>query len=44
LESDVPRKLAAARVQVRLASNWMRISPSVYNDMSDIERLREALS
>lgn len=43
LESDVPRKLAAAGVQVRLASNWMRISPSVYNDMVDIERLLEAL-
>ena len=44
LESDIPRRLAAAQVQVRLASNWMRISPSVYNDMSDIERLLEALA
>jgi len=44
LESDIPKRLAAAGVQVRLASHWMRISPSVYNDMSDIERLLEALS
>jgi selenocysteine lyase/cysteine desulfurase len=44
LESDIPRRLAAAGVQVRLASNWMRVSPSVYNDMADIERLLEALS
>ena len=44
LESDIPRRLAAAQVQVRLASNWMRVSPSVYNDMSDIERLLEALA
>jgi selenocysteine lyase/cysteine desulfurase len=44
LESDIPKRLAAAGVQVRLASNWMRISPSVYNDMSDIERLLEALA
>lgn len=43
-ESDVPRRLAAARINVRVAANWMRISPSVYNDMADIERLLEALS
>ena len=44
LESDIPRRLAAAQVQVRLASSWMRVSPSVYNDMSDIDRLLEALA
>lgn len=44
LESDVPKRLAAAKVNVRVAANWMRISPSVYNDMGDIERLLEALS
>ncbi len=43
-ESDVPKRLAAAKVNVRLARHWMRISPSVYNDMADVERLLEALS
>jgi selenocysteine lyase/cysteine desulfurase len=43
-ESEVPKKLAAAKVQVRVAANWMRISPSVYNDMADVERLLEALA
>lgn len=42
--SDVPGKLLAARVNVRLARDWMRVSPSVYNDMADIERLLEALA
>jgi selenocysteine lyase/cysteine desulfurase len=37
-------KLQAARVNVRVAPTWMRISPSIYNDMADIERLLEALS
>jgi len=41
---EVARKLDAARVNVRVAPHWMRISPSVYNDMSDVERLLEALS
>lgn len=40
----ITRKLAAARVDVRVAPYWMRISPSVYNDMHDIDRLLEALS
>lgn len=42
--SDVPRRLLAARVNVRVAKHWLRVSPSVYNDMKDIERLLEALS
>jgi len=37
-------KLDAARVNVRVADYWMRIAPSVYNDMNDIERLLEALA
>ena len=37
-------KLQAARVTVRVAPTWMRIAPSVYNDMADIDRLLEALS
>ncbi len=42
--SDIPKRLEAARVQVRIANDWLRVSPSVYNDMRDIERLLEALS
>jgi selenocysteine lyase/cysteine desulfurase len=42
--SDVPRKLRVAGVNVRLATHWMRVSPSIYNDMRDIERLLDALS
>ena len=40
----VTRKLKAAAVDVRVAPYWVRIAPSVYNDMADIERLLEALS
>jgi selenocysteine lyase/cysteine desulfurase len=39
----VAAKLAAAKVNVRVAPTWIRISPSVYNDMADIERLLEAV-
>lgn len=38
------KKLAAAKVDVRLAPYWIRIAPSVYNDMADIDRLLEALA
>jgi len=31
-------------VNVRVADYWMRIAPSVYNDMHDVERLLEALA
>jgi selenocysteine lyase/cysteine desulfurase len=40
----INRTLQNARVNVRVAEYWMRISPSVYNDMSDIDRLLNALS
>jgi selenocysteine lyase/cysteine desulfurase len=43
-DSDVPKRLMAARVNVRLAQHWMRLSPSVYNDMRDVERVLEALA
>jgi selenocysteine lyase/cysteine desulfurase len=43
-EAGINTKLAAARVNVRVAPYWMRIAPSVYNDMGDVERLLEALS
>lgn len=38
------QKLEAARVNVRVSRYWTRMSPSVYNDMGDIERLLEVLS
>jgi selenocysteine lyase/cysteine desulfurase len=43
-ESDVPKRLAAAKVNVRLGRDWMRLSPSVYNDMADVERFLAALA
>jgi selenocysteine lyase/cysteine desulfurase len=42
--ASVQRKLQAANVNVRVAPLWVRFSPSVYNDMADIERVLEALS
>jgi selenocysteine lyase/cysteine desulfurase len=42
--SAIARKLDAARVNVRVAPHWMRLSPSVYNDMADVDRLLEALA
>ncbi len=41
---EAARKLADRRVDVRVAPHWIRIAPSVYNDMGDIERLLDALS
>ena len=40
----INRKLQAAQVTVRVAPYWMRIAPSFYNDMHDVDRLLEALS
>jgi selenocysteine lyase/cysteine desulfurase len=40
----ITRKLQAARVNVRVAPYWMRIAPSIYNDMPDVERLLDALA
>lgn len=37
-------RLQKANINVRLGDHFMRISPSVYNDLRDIERLLEALS
>ena len=42
--SDIPRKLQAAKVNVRFSTNWMRLSPSVYNDMADVDRFLEAIA
>jgi len=43
-EAGITKKLEKARVNVRVAPYWMRISPSIYNDMHDIDRLLDALS
>jgi selenocysteine lyase/cysteine desulfurase len=43
-QGDLQRKLQAGRVNVRLSTHWMRLSPSVYNDMGDIDRFLEVLS
>ncbi len=43
-KSNIPRRLEEAKINVRLAQHWMRISPSVYNDMGDIERLLAVLA
>ncbi len=41
--SDLPKRLQAAKVNVRIGRDWMRLSPSVYNDMADIDRFLDAL-
>lgn len=43
-KSNIPRRLEEAKINVRLAQHWMRILPSVYNDMGDIERLLAELA
>src|SRR5215472_16225654 len=42
--SNVVERLKKANVNVRVAEDFLRISPSVFNDMADIEKLLEALS
>ncbi len=37
-------RLQKANINVRLGAHFLRVSPSVYNDMQDIDRLLEALS
>jgi selenocysteine lyase/cysteine desulfurase len=37
-------RLKKANVNVRVAEDFLRVSPSVFNDMSDIDKLLEALS
>jgi selenocysteine lyase/cysteine desulfurase len=37
-------RLQKANVNVRLGAHFLRVSPSIYNDMRDIDRLLEALS
>lgn len=40
----VQRKLQAANVNARVSPLWVRFSPSVYNDMADVEQVLDALS
>ena len=40
----IKRKLQAARVAVTVAPYHMRIAPSIYNDLRDVDRLLEALA
>jgi selenocysteine lyase/cysteine desulfurase len=37
-------RLKKANINVRLGAHFLRVSPSVYNDMADIDRLLEVLS
>jgi selenocysteine lyase/cysteine desulfurase len=41
---EIRKRLADAQINVRVADRYMRISPSVFNDMGDIDRLLEALA
>jgi len=40
----VQERLAPAGIDVRVAEHYVRFSPSVYNDMADVERILEVLS
>jgi selenocysteine lyase/cysteine desulfurase len=42
--ADVVRRLQKANVNVRVTEEFLRVSPSVFNDMGDIEKLLETLS
>ena len=40
----ITKKLRAARVAITVTPYYVRIAPSIYNDMHDVDRLLEALS
>src|SRR5215467_8319016 len=42
--ANVVERLQKANVNVRVAEDFLRVSPSVFNDMGDIDKLLEALS
>lgn len=42
--AGVQDRLTRAGVDARVASNYVRFSPSVYNDLADVDRALEALS
>jgi selenocysteine lyase/cysteine desulfurase len=41
---SVQQRLQNANVNARVSQRYIRISPSVFNDMADIEKLLQALS
>jgi len=41
---ETRRRLAKAQVNVRVSDRYMRVSPSVFNDLSDVDRLLAALA
>jgi selenocysteine lyase/cysteine desulfurase len=43
-QTDLPKRLEAMKINIRFSRHWIRLSPSVYNDMSDIDRFLAALS
>jgi selenocysteine lyase/cysteine desulfurase len=43
-QTDLRKRLETLKVNIRFSRNWIRLSPSVYNDMADIDRFLEALS
>lgn len=41
---EVRRRLANAQVNVRVSDRYIRVSPSIFNDLTDIDRLLESLT
>jgi selenocysteine lyase/cysteine desulfurase len=42
--NEISRRLTQARIDIAVYPHRIRISPSVYNDMADVDKLLEALS
>ena len=42
-QTDLPKRLEAMKINIRFSRHWIRLSPSVYNDMSDVDRFLAAL-
>lgn len=42
--ANVAERLKKTNINVRVAEDFLRVSPSVFNEMGDIDRLLEALS
>ncbi len=41
---QIKKRLLAARIAVTVTPYYMRIAPSIYNDLHDVDRLLEALA
>lgn len=41
---EVRKRLANAQVNVRVSDRYIRVSPSIFNDLTDIDRLLESLT